>query len=841
MLLTHSGHAQYLFKEGNLPARISILNFSSIADAGEKELTVTQARSAQSGLQYHQLKGIYGNLGFTNHNYWLRFELVNTLDIPITYYLETAEPVTDNVDLYLFNPQDQMELQHSGDNLDYTSRVLPYRKTMFKIHLNSKEKKAAFINLKNDGEKNTLPLVLQSQEDLLTDIYHEQLLMGLFYGILLTIAVTYLFFFFALREVTFLYYSLYVLFTCLCHAALDGFFHQYIMQQNNWFNLHAVLFFAIGGSYFFGKYSEIVLEIKDRNNYIFYAFKGLYILFAFVLAGITGIPAFLKYAYPMVNIFTLFGMVLILLTIISQLIRKQKPDMFYVSGVSILFLCFTIVILLNFGFTYNSIFIDNITKIGIGLEITALSLSMANRIRQLKSKKEELQAVALQRAKEMNETKSHFLSNMSHELLTPLNAIIGLTHLMDSEITDPKLKANFELIKQASGSLVSSVNDILDFSKIEKGDLQLDQLSFSPAAILEQVKSRYAPQAEAKGLVFNFHCDLDPRILVMGDPIRLDQILNNVLNNAVKFTTRGTVSFTITASVNTTAKNQYVTDQHLTDQRVTDPNVIDTAVINQCKTNRWITAKSSAVHSISDPGNKNSSMADAFTNDAGAGKFNLVITIADTGEGIPAEKLDTVYQMFSQVEVDNKRRFGGFGIGLCVVKALVDLHHGDINLHSVLQQGTTCAIRLSYLLSEVVKEVKNVFPSDSYDLLNHHVLVVEDNPMNQMVLKMMFKKWKNTEVSFANDGAEGLEILAQKNINIVLMDLQMPVMDGYEAIAAIRGGAAGENRRNVPIIAITADLMQDTKDRVFELGVNDFLTKPVDQQLLYEKITLHLS
>lgn len=775
LLFVNSGSAQYIFKEGSLPEHISILHFAKIADAGKKELTIGQVKSGKSGLEFHKLQGIYGNLGFTSDNYWLHFDLINTLNTPLTYYLETAEPITNKVDLYLFNPLQQMEVQHSGDELDFNKRVLLFRETLFKIELAPHEKKTAFIEVKNDGEKNSLPLLLHSQSDFLNEIYHGQLIMGVFYGILLTIVVTYLFFFFALKEITFLYYSLYVFATCLCHAALDGFFHQYLVRQNNWFNLHAVLIFAIAGSYFFGKYSEIVLEIKERSKLVHYAFKVLYILFGIVLAGIIVYPGFLRYAYPLVNILTLFGMLLIVSSILYFVFKRQKVDYFYTSGISILFICFTIVILLNFGYTYNSYFLDNITKIGIALEVIALSLSMANRIRLLKSRKEELQAIALQRAREMNDTKSYFLSNMSHELRTPLNAIIGLTHLMDQEITDPRLKVNFELIKQASASLVSSVNDILDFSKIEKGELQLDKISFSPALILESVRSRFAPQAEAKGLEFNFSSSFDRQILIMGDPVRMDQLLNNVLNNAVKFTTKGRVSFTIDA--------------------ITTTN----------------------------------------------GEFKLIISITDTGEGIPPEKLDTVYQMFSQLEVDNKRRFGGFGIGLCVVKALVDLHHGNINLQSVFHKGTTCTIELQYPLSIVEDKLKNVFPLDSYDLMNSHVLVVEDNPMNQMVLKMMLKKWNNTLVSFANDGAEGLTKLEQNEIDIVLMDLQMPVMDGYEAIAAIRSGQTGEKNKDIPIIAITADLMQDTKDRVFQLGVNDYLTKPVDQKLLYEKITTHLS
>lgn len=193
---------------------------------------------------------MYGNLSFTNHQYWMHLELVNTLKIPLSYYLETAEPVTNNVDLYLFNPEHQLEVQHSGDDLDYKNRALIYRKTLLRINLKPQEKKSVYNALKNAGEKNTLPQVLHSQDHLLKDFYHEQLIFGLFYGILMTIVITYIFFFFALKEITFLYYSLYILFTCLYHAALDGFFHQYIMTGDSWFNLHAVLIFAIAGSCF---------------------------------------------------------------------------------------------------------------------------------------------------------------------------------------------------------------------------------------------------------------------------------------------------------------------------------------------------------------------------------------------------------------------------------------------------------------------------------------------------------------------------------------------------------------------------------------------------------------
>ena len=771
----HSGSAQYIFKDGDLPRSVSLLKHAEIADAGNKDLSIDDVRKGKAQLSYRALSGNFGNLGFTKNTFWIRFQLRNDLDIPLTHYLETAEPVTDNTNWYLFNQDGKMEIQKSGDKLGFSERAVDNRKTLFVIRLQPHEQKQAFIEIKNDGEKNTLPLLLHSQEELLFKTYHEQLLFGVFYGILFTIAFTYLFFFVALREITFLYYSLYVVFTGLCHSALDGYFHQYIVRGNNWFNLHAVLIFAIAGCYFFGKYSEIVLQVKARTPLIHKVLKLLYFLLGMSLLVTILLPSHVHQIYPLVNMLTLSGMLLIVSAIITMLVRGIKIDRFYASGITVLFICFTIVILLNFGYSYHTIFLDNLTKMGIALELVALSLSMANRIRLLKSKKEELQYVALQRSREMNDVKTQFLSNMSHELRTPLNAIIGLTQLMENEIQDQKLRGNFEMIKQASSNLISSVNDILDFSKIEKGELKLEYAAFSPSGVFRAVQKRFAAQAHDKGLIFEFRSSLGDDVLVIGDAARLDQILNNLLNNAIKFTSKGRILFLVDATMNEN---------------------------NEVK---------------------------------------MVMTIEDTGEGIPPEKLETVFHMFSQVEVDNKRRFGGFGIGLCVVKALVELHNGEISLESKVGQGSTCKVDLLYLQSKTKVKPKSIFPADRYDLLNKKILVVEDNPMNQMVLKMMLSKWENTAVKFAADGLAGLEAMRQEEFDIVLMDLQMPVMDGYEAIIAIRDGLAGEKYRDITIITLTADLMQETKERVFDIGANDYMTKPVDQQLLYERITSHLS
>lgn len=766
-----SAEAQYIFKSENLAEPVSILNYAVIADAGTANFSIQQVRSNHAGLQFKKLNDKYGNLGFTHHNYWVKIAFKNSMQVPVLYYLQTAEPVTDNVNLYLINEQGKVSVQQSGDKLDFSKRILPFRQTVFQIQLKPGEWNEAFIELKNDGEKNSLPLTLISQQTFLKAIYAEQFGMGIFYGLLFVIAITYLFFYFALNELSFLYYSLYVTFMGLCQFALDGFYHQYIGESNSWINLHFVIVSAIFGCYFFGKYSELILDIKVNNTFICKLFKTLYGLLGVVMAGIVISPSFLKYSYPIINILTLIGMILIFISVFLIIYHIKYIDIFYTGGILILFITILGAILMNFGVFPEHFSMDNITKPGIGLEILALSLSMANRIRLLKTKKEELQTIALQKSEEMNDIKTYFLSNMSHELRTPLNAIIGLADVTETETQDLKAKANCGIIKDASYGLISSVNDILDFSRIEKGQLKLDQIQFNLNTILIRISNSTARLAQDKGLKFEFLNSLVENIVVTGDLVRLEQIIHNLLNNAVKFTKQGLVKLQVQSKI--------------------DQDIIV-----------------------------------------------LQLIISDTGVGIPKEKLETVFDLFSQNNINNKRQFGGFGIGLSVVKALVELHNGTIKLESELEIGTTCEVSLTYPL--VAIQPKPVVISNMkivYDLCGKSILVVEDNKMNQLVIKMMLKNWKNTIISFADDGLQGLEVLKNQNIDLVLMDLQMPVMDGYDAIAAIRKGETGRHNSNIPIIVLTADVTTEAKEKVFDLGATDYMTKPVDQQLLYQKAT----
>ncbi|NMH28148.1 hybrid sensor histidine kinase/response regulator [Flavobacterium silvaticum] len=759
-----SVHAQFTLEQKTLPEEISILEYASIANAGNKLLSVQEVEN--DNITFNKLSGELGNLGFTDENFWLRFSLKNATDSPLLYYLETAEPVTDNVNLYLKSNISNPEIQQSGDNLEFYKRSVANRRTLFEIRLKPGEQKSVLMEIRNDGEKNSLPLKLISQKMMLENTYYDQLIMGVFYGILLVIALTYFFFYFALKESIFLHYSLYVTFMGFCQFALDGFYHEYIGRGNSWLSLHIVILSAILSCYFFGKYSTMALEIRENNPKIYRCFQYLYAFLSVAFVAVILFPDFLNYSYPIINMLTVLGIGLIFVTIGTMFFRRQKVDPFYLSGILILFGCIILAVLMNFGIMPDGFSMDNVTKPGIGLEIIALSLSMANKIRILKTKKEELQAAALQKSEEMNEVKSFFLSNMSHELRTPLNAILGLASAMEQDSNDPKIKADCEVIRYASYGLISSVNDILDFSRIEKGELQLEKGEFRLSDVLAKLARAMKKQHKDKGLKFKFESSIAPEIRVSGDERRLEQLLYNLLGNALKFTNSGKVKFNVS-------------------------------------------------HQIID------------------GKIRLEFVIKDTGTGIEKEKLESVFELFSQSNFDNKRKFGGFGIGLSIVKALVDLHGGKIDIKSKVGKGTTCRVILDY---DVVCEPVKLEHLPTKTIGSRNILIVEDNAMNQMVMKMILKTLPDTTFSIANDGSECLRMMQNEQFNLVLMDLQMPVMDGYEATDAIRKGEAGAKYTTIPIIVITADITPESKERAYALGANDYLTKPVDKKLLIEKI-----
>jgi signal transduction histidine kinase/CheY-like chemotaxis protein len=370
-----------------------------------------------------------------------------------------------------------------------------------------------------------------------------------------------------------------------------------------------------------------------------------------------------------------------------------------------------------------------------------------------------------EKAERERNAKSLFLSNMSHELRTPLNGIIGTTHLLLQENNNPALCSQLDVLKYSSEHMLAVINDILDFNKIEAGKLLLDRNIFNLQTLVEKIHAVFQHQFKAKGLDFIIETDQRINTEVISDDTRLNQILSNLISNALKFTRNGSVKFSV----------------------------------------QLISATSDTMM--------------------------LRFVVADTGIGIPKGKSEQIFQSFTQAHATTNREFGGTGLGLTISKKLVEKFGGELEVKSEEGKGSefyfSIPIKLNCDKSRFVNETR---VKDLKALNGIRVLVAEDNKINMIVTKRFLEKW-NVEISEASNGLEALNLFKEKEFDVLLIDLEMPVMDGYEAITEIR-----KLNLKVPAIAFTAAVFDDMRGKLLSFGFSDFVNKPFRPEDLHEKI-----
>ncbi|WP_198673664.1 response regulator [Algibacillus agarilyticus] len=376
-------------------------------------------------------------------------------------------------------------------------------------------------------------------------------------------------------------------------------------------------------------------------------------------------------------------------------------------------------------------------------------------------------------ADEANEAKSRFLATMSHEIRSPLNAILVMNNLLLESTLNDEQKEHAKLAHHAGQILLSLINDILDFSKIESGELSLHNQWFNLKNLANTTHKILSSQADIKGIEFKLNLDDNINGLFHADEIRLKQILINMLSNAIKFTESGHVALNIYKEA---------------------PNSL------------------------------------------------LVIQIEDSGIGIPLKQQNRIFSEFVQVEDDANRRFGGTGLGLSIVKQLVIKMGGAIKLISTPGIGSTFTVTLPLPHKISTEEHINPVKEKAKLLDQYHnkssILLVEDSPANVAVIQALLKKY-NLDITIANNGRKAIEECVKKTFDIILMDLSMPVMDGLEATRIIRH-KAGLNQ-NTPIIAMTANAFIEDKIKCFEVGMNEYISKPIDTNVFFKSLNTWLS
>lgn len=707
------------------------------------------------------------NAGYSRSVFWLRLDLdyrpLASTD-PAHWLLELAYPPLDHLDLYLPGPDGKYHLaQRTGDTLPFSSRPISLTNYLFDLKLEPGKPMRVYLRLESQGSIQA-PLTLWSPKAYMESLPGNVYVLGIIYGVLLVMMIYNLFIFLSVRDTSYLYYILYIASFGLYQVSVNGAGIEYFWPDNPWW-ANAATPFLIGSAALFGcQFARRFLHTREHSPWID---RTLLLLMAVgALVMVLALSASYAISLRLATYLALAFVVVIFSAGILAWLRGMRVARYFIFAWTAFLLGGTINTLMVLGFLPNVFLTMYASQIGSALEVGLLSLALADRINAMKEERTRILQESSRKLEQLNlelansnRLKDEFLATVTHELRTPMSGVIGSLELMQTVPMDVEL-AQYQ--KTATGSardMMRMVNDILALIELQAGKLYPRREPFSLRGLFDSLRAQFAPRAEDKGLHFVLLLDESLSDTLEGDAGKLTQALGYLLDNAIKFTAQGSVALRVGG-------------------RQDDDGV--------------------ALH----------------------------VEVQDSGIGFETPANDALYQRFHQLDGSLTREYGGLGIGLALCRQLTELLGGQLSHTSAPGRGSL--FRLDLPLGQPVQgmALAPTRRAGGHALRRPEqctVLVVEDNAINQLVIRGMLLKL-GYRVRTADNGSEGIELLRREAIDAVLLDCQMPVMDGFATCRAIRTLPRGGE---LPVLAITAHSHSGDRERCLAAGMSDYLAKPV--------------
>ncbi len=718
------------------------------------------------------------NFGFVSHPVWLYAQVSNVGNDPSRRYLVVDGPVVDHLEVFVVNQGHLADQYHIGNALPYSERLIDSRKFIVPLEFAAQQTLDIYIRVRERGSMQ-VPLQLWQPEAFYQQYQYEQARYAAYFGVLICLILYNFCLLVSVRTDAYFYYICYISSVLVLQASQTGFGAQYLWPQHPQLSDFlvglSINMTMIAG----GLFTHRTLDLR-RGTLAYGIVVALIMIACLMIVGALILPMQMHLKLSALN--AMISAAAFWVAGVSRWREGNEAARIYTLAWGALLLGAAIYGVTKLGWLPLNGFTNNIFLIGSAVEGVLLSFSLAARIRDITDHRQRLMRVRLENEMEQlklrnmaatanaaSDAKSEFIATISHEIRTPINGILGAADLLDHTALDKTQSEYLQIVRHSGAALLDLINNVLDYSRIEAGKLDLDQHPFELSALSQSLQFMFTPHRQSAGLEFDVSVAPGAPDRVIGDLIRVRQVLINLISNAFKFTEAGGVRVVIKAE------------------------------------QRWL-------------------------------RFDVI----DTGVGISVDQQANLFARFQQMDNSTTRRFGGAGLGLWISKRLVEMMDGEIGVKSEPGAGSCFWFRVPLVQMPLSDEDDAGNHTDGgmhRPLLGMTVLVAEDNDVNRVLLERSLQKLGAT-VLCAENGRQALISYQRhyQSIDIVLLDYEMPEMDGHAATCAIRDFEAAQELPRVRIVGLSAHSLPDSIKQLLQAGMDAYITKPASQSVLMQAI-----